>query len=35
MPRATHYIVAEFPELLGERIGAFLARLEGLEKGAY
>lgn len=26
VPRATHYIVAEFPEVLGERIEQFLAR---------
>jgi pimeloyl-ACP methyl ester carboxylesterase len=28
IPRATHYIVAEFPEQLTERIGRFLARVE-------
>ncbi|HEX7601965.1 MAG TPA: alpha/beta hydrolase [Polyangiaceae bacterium] len=28
VPRATHYIVAEFPELLGERIAEFLRRVE-------
>jgi pimeloyl-ACP methyl ester carboxylesterase len=26
IPRATHYVVAEFPEVLGERIAEFLAR---------
>lgn len=28
VPRATHYIVAEFPDLLGARIAEFLARVD-------
>jgi pimeloyl-ACP methyl ester carboxylesterase len=31
VPRATHYVVAEFPQLLGARIAEFLTRVEGVD----
>lgn len=33
VPHATHYIVAEFPDLLIERIAVFLAKVEALDAG--